>query len=271
MSHPATEAQIVEALRKLHPSPEWAFLPGCGNGTGGNRDREADALAMSLWPSRGIELHGFEVKSHRGDWLRERKDPEKAEAFAQRCHRWSLVVADEKIAPLAEVPPAWGLLVMDGRKLRVVRPATLREPKELTWPFLAALLRTSAKGTEALLSQMVPKSEVDEEIEAGAKLLAASETKRLQQELDAIRNVIANFEAVIGMKLQEWRFGYEAARVAAALKLIMDAGGPLRVADHVRGNIASARTNARMAIEALARLEQQCAEIEAQAAQTEAA
>ena len=33
--------------------------------------RYADAIAMNLWPSRGLAVHGFEIKISRGDWQRE--------------------------------------------------------------------------------------------------------------------------------------------------------------------------------------------------------
>jgi hypothetical protein len=251
MSTPATEATIVEALRKLHPAPEWAFLPGCGNGTGGRRERAADALAMSLWPSRGIEIHGFEVKSHRGDWLRERKDPEKAEEIAQRCHRWSLVVADEKVAPLGEVPPAWGLWVMEGRKLRVARPATLREPKPLTWSFLAALLRTSAKGTEALLSASVPRSEVDEKVEARVQAEAGHEVKLLRSEVQRMKDAIVAFEQASGVTTVAWRHPWDAKQVGEAVRLLIESGGPRGVGDRLRRSASTARFEAR-ALDAIA-------------------
>lgn len=249
---PASEAVIVEALRKLHPAPEWAFLPGCGNGTGARRDRAADALAMSLWPSRGLELHGFEVKSYRSDWLRERKDPEKAEEIAQRCHRWSLVVADETVAPLAEVPPAWGLLVMDGRKLRVVRPATLREPKALTWSFLAALLRTSAKGTEALLAASVPQNKIDEIVKQRVTAEAEHEVKLLRSEVQRMKDSIAAFEQASGVTIVDWRHPWDTARVGAAVRFLAESGGPRGAGERLRRAAAAARSESTI-LESIAR------------------
>lgn len=238
---PAREAVIVEALRKMHPAPEWAFLPGCANGTGGRRERAADALAMSLWPSRGIELHGFEVKSYRNDWLRERKDPEKAEEIAQRCHRWWLVVADEKVAMLAEVPPAWGLLRMEGRRLVVERAATLREPKALTWSFLAALLRTSAKGTEALLAASVPRAEVDEIVQQRVSSATGHGASLLRAEIVTLRASIAAFEQASGVTNLDWRQPWDAKRVGEAVRFLTESGGPRGVGERLRKSAAEAR------------------------------
>jgi len=90
---PLTEAKLIVLLKERFAAPEFAFLPHVRNGTGYARGttRTADALAMSLWPSRGLELYGFEIKSERRDWLRERENPEKAEEICRFCDRWWVV------------------------------------------------------------------------------------------------------------------------------------------------------------------------------------
>jgi len=52
-----------------------------------------------LWPSRGLHLMGFEIKAGRGDWLRELKDPGKAEGIAAYCDQWWVVAPAEVIVP----------------------------------------------------------------------------------------------------------------------------------------------------------------------------
>jgi hypothetical protein len=52
---------------------------------------------MSLWPSRGIELHGIEIKVSRNDWLKELGDPAKADEIARFCDRWWVAAGDESI------------------------------------------------------------------------------------------------------------------------------------------------------------------------------
>lgn len=77
---------VFELLRRRYPAPAWAFLEEVRNQTGYARTiRTADALAMSLYPSRGLHLHGFEVKVSRADWFRELNDPKKAEEIAAYC------------------------------------------------------------------------------------------------------------------------------------------------------------------------------------------
>ena len=101
-------ADLRELLRKRYPSQAWALMWEVGDATGARHSRWADALAMSLWPTHGLRLHGFEIKVSRGDWLRELKDPSKAEAIAQYCDHWWLVTADDSIAKKEELPPNWG-------------------------------------------------------------------------------------------------------------------------------------------------------------------
>ncbi len=131
------------ALADRFADPEWALFFEVSNGTGGNRTRSADAVALNLWPSRGMELHGVEVKISRGDWQRELKDPAKSSAIMQYCDRWWLAVNDEGIVFPGELPPTWGLLVPKGKKLVAKVEAPKLEAKPLDRTFVAAVLRRS--------------------------------------------------------------------------------------------------------------------------------
>src|ERR1019366_7824171 len=93
-----TEADVLSALAKRYPPPGYAFLQHVRNRTGyGGGVRTADALAMSLWASQGMYLHGFEVKVSRSDWVREIKSPEKADEIAKFCDRWWVAVSDDSV------------------------------------------------------------------------------------------------------------------------------------------------------------------------------
>lgn len=84
---------IKAAMRARYCAPEWALMFEVGDGTGVNQRRWADAVAMNLWPSRGMEVNGFEIKVSRSDWQRELKNPAKAESVQQYCDRWWIVTA----------------------------------------------------------------------------------------------------------------------------------------------------------------------------------
>lgn len=64
-------AELEVLLRERYQGRDWAFLLQVPDGTGMAKSRTADALAMGLWPSKGLNLHGFEVKASRSDWLAE--------------------------------------------------------------------------------------------------------------------------------------------------------------------------------------------------------
>lgn len=70
--------------------------------------RTADALAIDTWESKGLEIHGFEVKCSRSDWLTELKQPEKSEPFRRFCDRWWLVTSSKDIVKPGELPAGWG-------------------------------------------------------------------------------------------------------------------------------------------------------------------
>ncbi|GAI18718.1 unnamed protein product, partial [marine sediment metagenome] len=106
-----TTEQVLQALRNKYPSDAYAFLTQVGNATGFICNRWADAIAMSLWPSRGLEIIGFEIKVSRSDWVKELKKPDKADTIANYCDSWYLVLGDESILRLGELPMEWGLMV----------------------------------------------------------------------------------------------------------------------------------------------------------------
>ena len=64
---------VIEMLKVHFPSPEFVFLEEVRNGTGYARGhiRTADAIIMGTYPSRGLYMHGVEVKISRQDWLNE--------------------------------------------------------------------------------------------------------------------------------------------------------------------------------------------------------
>jgi hypothetical protein len=130
--------EILSALRKRYAPPGAAFLEQVPSEVGGP-ERRMDALAMLVWRSRGLELHGFEIKISRSDWRRELCLPAKAEEIGRYMDRFWLVIADQAIVHDGELPPGWGLLAPGGRGLlRTAKPAPKLRPKPITRPFLAS-------------------------------------------------------------------------------------------------------------------------------------
>lgn len=204
--------------------PAWAFVPHVRNAAGFNATRTIDALAMSLWPSRGLELHGHEIKCSRADWLREMRDPSKAEAFCKFLDRWWLVVADRSIVKDDELPPTWGLMVATGRGLVVATQAPLLKIEEGQWmprTFLAALMRASVR------TAAVQPAEIAEAVVAAVEAerkLNADNVERWREERDGLRETIRAFEQASGVQINGHTYGYGHTPEAtgAALRAVLN-------------------------------------------------
>lgn len=212
--------EVMAALAKRYAPPSWALLSQLGSGTGWARGRYADAVALGLWPSRGIDLHGFEVKVYRGDWLRELKRPEKADEIATFCDFWWLVVGHADIVDLDRdpIPTTWGVLELNGRGLVQRRPAE-RNPKPDVFdkPFVAAIFRRASE-------DMIPRSSIaaqlaaarEEGVEAGR---AETSDSKAQREAADLKAAIASFEATSGVRIGAYSGAMTGLRFRAAERL----------------------------------------------------
>lgn len=114
-----TERVVAGLLRDRHTatgnggSGEHAFLVQVRNAAGFDANRSFDAVAMNLWPSRGLTIEVFEIKVSRSDWLRELKKPDKAEDACQVADRFT-IVAPAGCVKDDELPPTWGLIEVHG-------------------------------------------------------------------------------------------------------------------------------------------------------------
>lgn len=225
-----TASIIRGAMAKRWAAPEYALFHEVGLGTGAvGRQRWADVVMMSLWPSRGLELHGVEIKVSRADWRREAIDPSKAEAIAAFCDRWWVHTGPGVIQDLSEVPVTWGVREFDGRAWRTLREAEKLQPQPITRSFLAALLRRAdeahrqiardeakdalAKEREALAKE---REGVREQIEAAV----ARRTAGLQRAQDAVKA----FEEASGLTLSTAFGNVDAATVGSLLRAIRHTG-----------------------------------------------
>lgn len=212
MNNPAkmTEGQVLDLLRRRHAragnggSGEFAFLTHVRNSAGFNSSRTFDAVVMSLWPSRGLELHAFEVKCSRSDWLRELKEPEKADAAAQLVDRFSVVVADADIVKPGELPPTWGLLVVKGtKKLECVTPAPLLPGADPGRPvrrdFLVAMLRANGAVPTADAAEVTAAERRG--VEQG-RAETADRGKQVQEAMIDFRDRISAFDNASGLSLR---------------------------------------------------------------------
>jgi hypothetical protein len=107
----------------------------------------ADVVVMGAWKSTNHLIQGFEVKISRSDWLNEVKKPNKNDAIRQYCDKFWLVIADEKMVKEGELPEDWGMMVVSGTGLRIVKQAPTLEPIPITKGFLAMMMRCNQSET----------------------------------------------------------------------------------------------------------------------------
>lgn len=156
-----TERHLLDRLRTRHAGiagngPEWAYMEHVRDGAGFSATRTIDALALHLWPSRKHETHAFEVKVSHADFRRELADDcAKSAPWRSWVEYFWIVAPHASVAPTAELPDGWGLLVCHGSVLRAaVKPARLRTrpygyvaAPDLPRSIVAAMLRARTRGT----------------------------------------------------------------------------------------------------------------------------
>lgn len=210
-----SEAQFIERLRTKYQAPEWAFFNHVPCGTGSTANRTADGVAMNLWPSRGFEIIGFEVKSSRSDFLSEIKNPAKSHEIQKYCDRWYMVTMPD-IVREGELPKTWGLMVPHGNGLRIEKEAPELTPEKVTINFVAALARTIHK------ADFLPE-EIQARIDAAAKRASDSMKERMKWQIDSaekrkadLEAEIQEFERVSGLTLRGWK--HNASNVVHAMR-----------------------------------------------------
>lgn len=195
------------ALCRKYSDPEYAIFFEVHDKIGAH-NTSADAIAMGLWKSRGQDLHGFEIKDHRSDWLRELKNPAKAERISVYCDYWWLAAGDENVAKVDEIPPKWGLMVLKGRALHVVKPAPRLDALPMPRQFLAALLR---RGSEDVMQDRRVQAAIDrarEEARKRAEENAQTSVNCAGRERDNFKRAIEDFERASGIRLNQYDGGY---------------------------------------------------------------
>lgn len=222
MSDADLSAKVRAALRLRHPASSargaarGALLEEVRNATGFAATRSADALAFSFWPSDGLTLIGYEIKASRADWIRELKDPEKSFAFARYCDFWWIAAGTTKVVDVEELPPGWGLLVLNAKdRLHPIVPARKLAPEPLTRDILMSIVRTACTSAWEPVVQAHIK-EVSQRVRESAE----SDSRQVRRDLEALQARVREFEASAGVSLS----GYEGPRqIGAAVRAVMGA------------------------------------------------
>lgn len=226
---------VITALRTSHYGPPaWGFIEQVAQGTGYSANRHLDAIAMSLYPSRGLEIHGIEVKVSKHDWIRELREPDKAEEVASRCDRF-FVAAPLNVVDLFTMPPAWGLLVIDDKgKVSVAKKADKTPAKALDRGFVAAILRRVAElPSPSLTMQTEFRRQARDEARKDHDREVEYATSALRLELESLRDRVATFESASGIQItrapSDDRWGFPTGEDIGKAVLYVARGGPAKV------------------------------------------
>lgn len=211
--------EIRAALKRRYPSPECGIVFEVAQGTGHQAARHLDAVAMELWPSRGLALHGIEIKVDLYDWRREKANPEKAEQIARFCdYFW--IAAPAGVVPQDELPSAWGLLeVMPDDGVTQTKPAFKTDAQPVDRAFLAAILRAASRMESGLVEALIAKERQDLEKTFELRLTQKAEAlaERRGDDSKCWRDLI---EALGGSPGEFWHD----REMIAAVKAVMKSG-----------------------------------------------
>lgn len=224
-----TECTVLDAVESQYEGTDKGiFLRGVRDATGYGQSRTADGLYMGCWQSVGIQLHGFEVKVSRGDWLKEIQDVSKAGCFEKYCHYWWVCVTDG-IVELAEMPAQWGLKIVskteDGeRSCRVKKAATLNSNASLDYKFFASCLRKCKREDPG---EIELKKKMDAEYWRGKK--DGEKSNRSHQSLERVRDEVekhqkklADFETASGVRIEDWH--HNPRQIGEAVRHVLQYG-----------------------------------------------
>ncbi|WP_342314631.1 hypothetical protein LIX17_25620 (plasmid) [Mycobacterium avium subsp. hominissuis] len=188
----------IEPSRRL---PGGIFVPEVGMNGGYGAGRRCDAVYVGFTTTSGRQMIGHEIKVSRSDWVAEmgRKNG-KADAWADECHQWWLVVSDPAIVRDGELPTGWGLM-SPGRsvtRMNVHHPAVAKADHQPSWDAVRSVfarydtLRAEAVDAEAAAARAKAQQEAKKEAAAtlAARIAELPDVTELQHQLALVREAL---------------------------------------------------------------------------------
>jgi len=190
---------------------------------GFHRSRSADYIVVSLWPSRGLYVSGIELKSFRGDWLNELKNPKKAENIFKYCDYFWLLTVDDTIAKIEEIPATWGWMCIKGGKVTVKKEAPKLLPEGISNHFMAAMLKRAQDKTNFVHKDSI-QDKINEANERG-KVEGNRILEQTLKDLREIRTAVSDFERESGIDLKNYmRWSTNPIKMGQAVKFLENGG-----------------------------------------------
>lgn len=194
---------VLKAIRHTYLTGAYALFTEVANATGSRQSRYADAVAMSLWPSRGLGLHGFEIKVSRNDWLNELKNPAKSSEIQKYCDHWWIVTPDTEIIWDNELPATWGYYVVKNGRLHIKVKAPKLTPEPIDLGFIAAIFRRQAEILDELKKEAYDSGYDQGKLDANNPDMN-TELVTCKRDLERLKDSVDLFEEKSGLKIGEW-------------------------------------------------------------------
>jgi len=176
--------KLHEILKTKYPDTECVVVKEVADST--SRNRYLDYMVINLWESRGQSIIGFEVKSHRNDWLKEMKSPAKQELHAPYCDYFYLLTTSENVAKVEEIPENWGWMIVKGDKLFTLKKAPKQQSKPMSRSLMVAIIRRAFNKTD-----YVHKDLLEKEIEARVETKIAAKSREQEFNMQKSKDIIA--------------------------------------------------------------------------------
>lgn len=188
----------IEPSRRL---PGGIFVPEVGMNGGYGAGRRCDAVYVGFTTTSGRQLIGHEIKVSRSDWVAELgRKTGKADAWADQCHQWWLVVSDPAIVREGELPDGWGLM-SPGRsvtRMTIHQPAAAKPGHEPSWDTVRSVfarydtLRAEALDAGSRAALAAARETAAEEIDKAVarRIAELPDATELTQQLALLREAL---------------------------------------------------------------------------------
>lgn len=227
-----TADDIRKALGNYYPLPEWSLMFEVGNGTGSVLRRHADGVALNMYPSRGYEVRGFEIKVSRSDLQHEIAQAAKAEAVCQYCDTWFLVVP-KGLTKGIQIPLPWGVIEYNEGKLRISKQAETLSHETMPMQFIAGLLRAQERVFSKKLNTIA--DDTIRENKEKWQSMGAWELKSLQGKYSGLYEKLTDIREQTGIDLLGWTPTSEIIAKLNAINSTYDLKHTLRTLNNMQG------------------------------------
>lgn len=214
-----TNKTPFQLLRAKYPEEECVLIREVPDSS--YRNRYLDYMVINLWASRGQSIIGFEVKSYRSDWLNELKNPKKQELHVPYCDYFYLLITEENVAKLEEVPENWGLMVVRGDKLHTIKRAPKLTPLPMPKGLMISIIRRAAAKDGYVLKEDI-QSKIDDAVTMAESRFRDENTRNAQQYFN-LKRTVDKFESESGTNFITRGFwGHDVINSAHKFKFILE-------------------------------------------------